>query len=226
MAKTLQFRRDTTANLASVTGSVGEIFIDTTKDTVVVMDGSTTGGFPLQKENATTLTVADANNSGTRTQIFPSEVSAYNLVSGTAADGGYAHRKSFSAKTGNTYPTSTNISISQAASLSGDISIIEVIVSAIRIVTGTPNSIQAKSWKLRSYATKIDTSVTLVGIGTTEVLAAINTESAGLEVSLSIVSGSVVLSVDDLNAGDWTWGGEYTVTTAHVLVPGGGGGGK
>lgn len=50
MAKTLQFRRDTTANLASVTGSVGEIFIDTTKDTVVVMDGSTAGGFPLQKE--------------------------------------------------------------------------------------------------------------------------------------------------------------------------------
>jgi hypothetical protein len=50
MPKTLQFRRDTTANLSSVTGSVGEIFIDTTKDTVVVMDGSTSGGFPLQKE--------------------------------------------------------------------------------------------------------------------------------------------------------------------------------
>jgi hypothetical protein len=50
MSKTLQFRRDTTANLSSVTGSVGEIFIDTTKDTVVVMDGSTSGGFPLQKE--------------------------------------------------------------------------------------------------------------------------------------------------------------------------------
>jgi hypothetical protein len=50
MAKTLQFRRDTTGNLASVTGAVGEIFIDTTKDTVVVMDGSTAGGFPLATE--------------------------------------------------------------------------------------------------------------------------------------------------------------------------------
>lgn len=50
MAKTLQFRRDTTANLAAVTGAVGEIFIDTTKDTVVVMDGATAGGFPLQGE--------------------------------------------------------------------------------------------------------------------------------------------------------------------------------
>jgi hypothetical protein len=50
MAKTLQFRRDTTANLASVTGAVGELFVDTTKNTVVVMDGSTAGGFPLQLE--------------------------------------------------------------------------------------------------------------------------------------------------------------------------------
>jgi len=49
MPKTLQFRRDTTANLAAVTGSIGELFVDTTKDTVVVMDGSTAGGFPLAK---------------------------------------------------------------------------------------------------------------------------------------------------------------------------------
>lgn len=50
MAKTLQFRRGTTAELSSVTGAVGELFVDTTKDTVVVMDGSTAGGVPLQKE--------------------------------------------------------------------------------------------------------------------------------------------------------------------------------
>jgi hypothetical protein len=55
MAKTLQFRRDTTANLASVTGSVGELFVDTTKKTVVVMDGYTTGGFPVLLANNDTL---------------------------------------------------------------------------------------------------------------------------------------------------------------------------
>lgn len=47
MAKTLQLRRGTTAELSSVTGSVGELFVDTTRDTVVVMDGSTAGGFPV-----------------------------------------------------------------------------------------------------------------------------------------------------------------------------------
>jgi hypothetical protein len=50
MAKTLQFRRGTTSELDSVTGAEGELFVDTTKDTVVVMDGSTAGGYPLQTE--------------------------------------------------------------------------------------------------------------------------------------------------------------------------------
>ena len=61
MAKTLQFRRDTTANLSAITGSVGEIFIDLDKDTVVVMDGSTAGGFPLARENYAQSAFAHAN---------------------------------------------------------------------------------------------------------------------------------------------------------------------
>ena len=52
MAKTLQFRRGTTSELSSQTGAVGELFVDTTKDTVVVMDGSTAGGFPLATESS------------------------------------------------------------------------------------------------------------------------------------------------------------------------------
>jgi hypothetical protein len=62
MAKTLQFRRGTTSELSTQSGAVGELFVDTTKDTVVVMDGSTAGGFPLATESslssyATTNTV-------------------------------------------------------------------------------------------------------------------------------------------------------------------------
>jgi len=57
MAQTLQFRRGTTSELSSITGSVGELFVNTEKDTVVVMDGSTSGGFELTQNNATqTLT--------------------------------------------------------------------------------------------------------------------------------------------------------------------------
>lgn len=54
MSKTLQFRRGTTSELSVIAGAVGELFVDTTKDTVVVMDGSTAGGFPLATESQLT----------------------------------------------------------------------------------------------------------------------------------------------------------------------------
>jgi hypothetical protein len=49
----VQFRRGTTAEHASFTGAVGEVTVDTTKDTLVVHDGSTAGGFPMQPQNKT-----------------------------------------------------------------------------------------------------------------------------------------------------------------------------
>ena len=68
MATQVQFRRGTTSQHGSFTGAVGEITVDTDKDTVVVHDGSQAGGFALpslktaqeftktQNFNATTLT--------------------------------------------------------------------------------------------------------------------------------------------------------------------------
>lgn len=51
MAKTLIFRNDTTSGLAAQAGSLAELFVDITKKTVVVMDGSTPGGFPLATQS-------------------------------------------------------------------------------------------------------------------------------------------------------------------------------
>lgn len=56
MAIQVQFRRGTTANIATFTGAVGEVVVDTDKDTLVVMDGSVAGGYPLAKENNPTHT--------------------------------------------------------------------------------------------------------------------------------------------------------------------------
>ena len=47
MPTAVQFRRGTTAQHSSFTGAVGEITVDTDKNTVVVHDGSTAGGSPL-----------------------------------------------------------------------------------------------------------------------------------------------------------------------------------
>ena len=49
MATAIQRRRGNTAQHASFTGLAGEITIDTQKNTVVVHDGTTAGGFPLAK---------------------------------------------------------------------------------------------------------------------------------------------------------------------------------
>jgi hypothetical protein len=72
MSFAYQRRRGTTANHASFTGLAGELTVDTTKNTVVVHDGSTAGGFPLSRQRAAftstsatsyTLALTDADNS-------------------------------------------------------------------------------------------------------------------------------------------------------------------
>lgn len=55
MAIQVQNRRGTTTQHNTFTGAVGEITVDTTKDTAVVHDGTTTGGHPLLREDLTNL---------------------------------------------------------------------------------------------------------------------------------------------------------------------------
>jgi RNase P/RNase MRP subunit p29 len=55
MAKLLKLRRGTTSQHSSFTGAEGEVTVDTTKDTLVVHDGSTAGGVPIAKESAVNL---------------------------------------------------------------------------------------------------------------------------------------------------------------------------
>jgi hypothetical protein len=52
MPKQVQLRRGTTTDHTTFTGVVGEVTIDTTKDTAVVHDGSQVGGYPLARESA------------------------------------------------------------------------------------------------------------------------------------------------------------------------------
>ena len=76
MAKQLQLRRGTTAQHSSFTGEVGELTIDTDKDTAVVHDNYQAGGFPLLREDLNNLANASitaaklATNSGTYGQTL------------------------------------------------------------------------------------------------------------------------------------------------------------
>ena len=55
MAKLLQLRGGTTSQHSSFTGAVREVTVDTDKDTLVVHDGSTAGGFALPRTSAEIL---------------------------------------------------------------------------------------------------------------------------------------------------------------------------
>ena len=64
MTTAIKRRRGTTAQHASFTGLEGEITVDTTKETLVVHDGATAGGFPLAKESGSALSPSSVTLSG------------------------------------------------------------------------------------------------------------------------------------------------------------------
>lgn len=73
MADQLQLRRGTTAQIATFTGAQGEVIVDTDKDTLVVQDGATAGGFPVatSKELVNgTFYYDDATSSGSTANAY------------------------------------------------------------------------------------------------------------------------------------------------------------
>ena len=73
MATELRLRGGTTAQHASFTGATKEVTVDTTKNTVVVHDGSTAGGYPL-------LNQTDLNNTLTSTSTEQALTAAQGKV--------------------------------------------------------------------------------------------------------------------------------------------------
>ena len=65
MSKLLQLRGGTTSEHGSFTGAVREVTVDTTKDTLVVHDGSTAAGFALARESALAAATTTAGNANT-----------------------------------------------------------------------------------------------------------------------------------------------------------------
>jgi len=90
MSTQIQRRRGTTSEHSTFTGAAGEITIDSTKNTVVVHDGSTQGGIPLAKESALASTVG-ALTDVTVTSVGAGELLKYSgseWVNNTLAEAG------------------------------------------------------------------------------------------------------------------------------------------
>ena len=90
MSTQIQRRRGTTADHSTFTGAGGELTIDTTKNTVVVHDGATAGGFPLAKESDLSSSVATLTDV-TITSLGAGEILKYSgseWVNNTLAEAG------------------------------------------------------------------------------------------------------------------------------------------
>ena len=90
MATALKLRRGTTSQHSTFTGAEAEVTIDTTKDTLVVHDNSTAGGFPLLREdlsNNTNVLTAAGTQTLTNKRINPRVVAA-SATTGTITPNG------------------------------------------------------------------------------------------------------------------------------------------
>jgi len=93
MATQVQFRRGTTVEHAGFTGALGEVTVDTVKQTCVIHDATTAGGFPLLREDGTNSSLAPGSLSScalkfansSNTGIISPSIGEIALVTGGVA---------------------------------------------------------------------------------------------------------------------------------------------
>jgi hypothetical protein len=98
MTTAVQRRRGTTTEHSSFTGLEGEISVNTTKDTLVVHDGSTVGGFELARADgsnfvATSVDINGGSIDGTTIGSSSASTGAFTTLSASGeitANGGIA----------------------------------------------------------------------------------------------------------------------------------------
>lgn len=136
MATILQLRRGTTVQHSTFTGAVGEVTVDTTKDTVVVHDGTTAGGKPLATEAYVTSQIQTKDNSD---EITEGSTNLY--FTNTRA------RAAFSAGTGVTI-TDGAVAIGQAVGTGSNVTFNDLTVSGNLTVSGTTTTVNTETINL------------------------------------------------------------------------------
>jgi len=87
MSKKLQLRGGTTSEHSSFTGAVREVTVDTDKDTLVVHDGTTAGGFtiPRTKADIEDLGIAATSVTGAQASAISANTAKTGITSGQAS---------------------------------------------------------------------------------------------------------------------------------------------
>ena len=129
MARIVQHRRGTTAEVAGITGAAGELFVDTSKVTVVVMDGILQGGVPLATETSVT-------------QLSSTVVGVIANVSSVSSVAATASNKADSiSSTLATVSSQVGVNTARISSLSSNLNSLSSTVSNISVPTGTTTTL-------------------------------------------------------------------------------------
>ena len=113
MATQIQLRRGNTAQTATFTGAVAEVTVDTDKKTIVVHDGSTSGGIPLALESslsANSTSVIAAFAKANAANVLAQAGSTLANTANTTADAAFAKANSANvlAQAGSTLANTAN----------------------------------------------------------------------------------------------------------------------
>ena len=139
MSKQIQLRRGSTVQHTTFTGAVGEVTVDTDKDTLVVHDGSTAGGFPLAREsviNAALANKVDKNaniTAGTSTKITYDSKGL--VISGTSLSASDIPSLDAGKLTSGTLPVTRGGTGTTTSTGSGS-----VVLSSSPVLTNTPTA--------------------------------------------------------------------------------------
>lgn len=175
MSTTLQFRRGTTTELGTQTGALAELFVDTTKNTVAVMDGTTLGGTPLAKASEIPTAISDLTNDAgyvTLNDIPPLP----NTVSDLTNDAGYI--------------TTADVS---AAGLSGSYNDLLNIPTNLLKTTDIGTSVQAYNPNLAGWAASTPPTGDIVGTTDFQILENKTLTNYAEEVYALPTSGTIAL---------------------------------
>ena len=191
MSKLLQLRGGTTTEHASFTGAVREVTVDTDKDTLVIHDGSTAGGFALPRTDAEIRTAVEA---ATDSNVF------------TDADHSKLNAIEASATADQTKADIEGLGIDvPAANLTGT-------VAAARLSTAATQAESDDSTKIATTAYVTDKITTLIGGAPStlndlnELAAAIN-DDANYNTTLTTALGTKMPIAGGTFTGDITRGG-------------------
>ncbi len=179
MAKQFQWRRGTTAEHASFTGAFGEVTVDTDKDNLVVHDGATAGGFPVQSEIYTNVKDFGATGDGSTNDT--------TAIESALAEGGTVYFP-----TGDYLVDPCKIGVSDTHLLANRDARMVAVDDQQRIIFYIPTTILRVIVEGLTFIGKNTTEVA-TGSGATLGAIAVNTNAAGTDHSNVVQDGFVTV---------------------------------